>query len=100
MLIPLAATARIAGLWSSIEWVGISILFVVTRSAADATKRWGLLPRSADQSGTDLPEPSVRWPEQVIQTLDAIVEPTRTQIIDAMKRCTSRNVLRDVTWHP
>ena len=37
--------------------------------------------------------------EQVVQTLDAIVEPTRTQIIDAMKLY-ERNVLRDVTWHP
>jgi uncharacterized protein (UPF0332 family) len=42
---------------------------------------------------------SVRDVEQIIQALDAIVEPTRTQITNAMK-IYERDVLRDVTWHP
>lgn len=42
----------------------------------------------------------VSMAEQVIQFLDtAIVEPTRTQITDAMKTY-ERDVLQDVTWHP
>lgn len=43
---------------------------------------------------------SVRFAEEVIQALDAAaVEPTRTQITDAMK-IYERDVLHDVTWHP
>jgi len=37
--------------------------------------------------------------EQIIKTLDAVAEPTRTQITDTMK-IYERNVLQDVTWHP
>jgi uncharacterized protein (UPF0332 family) len=36
---------------------------------------------------------------RIIQTLDAIQDPVRTQITDAMK-IYERDVLRDVTWHP
>jgi uncharacterized protein (UPF0332 family) len=36
---------------------------------------------------------------RIIQILDAVVEPTRTQITDAMK-VYERDVLKDVTWHP
>jgi uncharacterized protein (UPF0332 family) len=37
---------------------------------------------------------------QIIQALDAAsIEPTRTQITDAMK-VYERDVLKDVTWHP
>ena len=43
---------------------------------------------------------NVRFAEEVIQALDAAaVEPTRTQITDAMK-VYERDVLHDVTWHP
>jgi hypothetical protein len=31
--------------------------------------------------------------------LDGVVEPTRTQITDAMK-IYERDVLQDITWHP
>jgi hypothetical protein len=37
--------------------------------------------------------------EHIIQTLDALVEPTLTQITDAMK-IYERDVLQNVTWHP
>jgi uncharacterized protein (UPF0332 family) len=37
--------------------------------------------------------------EQVILALDAVVEPTLTQITDAMK-VYERDVLKDVTWRP
>ena len=39
----------------------------------------------------------VQAAEWIIQILDAIVEPTRTQITDAMK-VYERDVLKDVTW--
>jgi uncharacterized protein (UPF0332 family) len=43
---------------------------------------------------------SVRFAEEIIQTLDAAsVEPVRTRITDAMK-IYERDVLKDVTWHP
>ncbi len=43
---------------------------------------------------------NVRFVEDIIQALDAAaVEPTRTQITDAMK-VYERDVLHDVTWHP
>jgi hypothetical protein len=35
----------------------------------------------------------------IIQILDAIQEPIRTQITDGMK-VYERDVLKDVTWHP
>jgi uncharacterized protein (UPF0332 family) len=41
----------------------------------------------------------VRIAEAIIQVLDAVIEPTRTQIKEAMKDY-ERNVLHDVTWHP
>ena len=42
----------------------------------------------------------VRIGEAIIQVLDAaILEPTRTQITDAM-RIYERDVLHDVSWHP
>jgi uncharacterized protein (UPF0332 family) len=42
----------------------------------------------------------VKNAEDIIQALDAAaVEPTRTQITDAMK-VYERDVLHDVTWHP
>jgi uncharacterized protein (UPF0332 family) len=42
----------------------------------------------------------VQTAEQIIQVFDlAAVEPTRTQITDAMK-VYERDVLKDVTWHP
>ena len=41
----------------------------------------------------------IRDAEQIIQALDALVEPTRTQVADAMK-VYERDVLHDVTWHP
>jgi uncharacterized protein (UPF0332 family) len=42
----------------------------------------------------------VRIAEAIIQTIDAAaVEPTRTQLTNAMKTY-ERDVLRDVTWHP
>jgi uncharacterized protein (UPF0332 family) len=37
--------------------------------------------------------------ERIIQALDTVVEPTRTQITNAMK-IYERDVLHDVTWHP
>jgi uncharacterized protein (UPF0332 family) len=41
----------------------------------------------------------VRKADQIIQILDAIQEPRRTQITDAMK-IYERDVLKNVTWHP
>jgi uncharacterized protein (UPF0332 family) len=35
----------------------------------------------------------------IIQILNTVVEPTRTQVMDAMKNY-ERLVLQDVTWHP
>ena len=35
----------------------------------------------------------------MIQVLNAVVEPTRTQVLNAMKDY-ERIVLHDVTWHP
>lgn len=42
----------------------------------------------------------VQFAEEIIRVLDAAaLEPTRTQITDAM-RGYERDVLKDVTWHP
>ncbi len=41
----------------------------------------------------------VRRAATLIQLLDAVVEPTRTQVMDAMKDY-ERLVLQVVTWHP
>jgi uncharacterized protein (UPF0332 family) len=41
----------------------------------------------------------VRDAEQIMLALDGVVEPTRTQITDAMK-IYERDVLQDITWHP
>ena len=37
--------------------------------------------------------------ETMIQILDSVAEPARTQVMNAMKDC-ERLVLQDVTWHP
>ena len=54
--------------------------------------------------GTAFSQPTadgqVRIAEEIIQTIDAAaVEPTRTQITNAMK-IYERDVLHDVTWQP
>jgi uncharacterized protein (UPF0332 family) len=41
----------------------------------------------------------VQVAEQIIQLLDSIVDPMRTQIRDEMKKY-ERDVLKDVTWRP
>ena len=41
----------------------------------------------------------VRLADRLIQMLDAVVEPTRTQVMDMMKDY-ERRVLQTVTWHP
>jgi uncharacterized protein (UPF0332 family) len=42
--------------------------------------------------------PQVRAAEQIVQTLDSLTPPQRTQITDAMKTY-ERDVLQEVTWH-
>lgn len=42
---------------------------------------------------------SVQDADAMIQLLDAVVEPTRIQVMGTMKDY-ERLVLRDVTWHP
>lgn len=47
----------------------------------------------------NLAQQRIKMVEQILRTLDAIGEPTRTQITDAVK-IYERDVLKNVTWHP
>ncbi|HEY7423699.1 MAG TPA: HEPN domain-containing protein, partial [Gemmataceae bacterium] len=77
-------------------------------SVQDTGSKLNLLRRHRNQADYDLAaaftqafaQGRVRTAELIIQALvAAAIEPTRTQITDAMK-IYERDVLHDVTWHP